>query len=100
MDQIPSNHFVKDDLSLIDIDDPSAELPHQTVFMGYHQNGSPDVIDALQQFYDLIRKFRIDVSRRLVRNNQLRVVDQCASGYISSVHRLPAARMPRFHTLS
>ena len=58
MDQIPSNHFVKDDLSLIDIDNPSAKLAHQTMFMGNHQNCSTDIVDALEQFYDLVGQFR------------------------------------------
>ena len=46
------------------------------MFMGNHQNCSTDIVDALEQFYDLVGQFRVDVAGRLVRNDKLRIVYQ------------------------
>ena len=75
---ILSAHFILCNRTMINRNDSSAEVPHHFVLMRYHQNRRTALIDSLKQFDNFIRKLRIDVASRFVRDNNRRIVYQCA----------------------
>ena len=57
---------------------PAAEFLHDLMLMSYHYNGRSAVVNSLQKLNDIVLERRVKVSRRLVRNDKLRVVHECS----------------------
>ena len=58
--------------------DDLATRPIRNVgFVRHHNDRAPFLIEAREEFHDLIARGRIEISSRLVGQNDFRIVDQC-----------------------
>src|ERR1035437_3564121 len=71
--------LVSDDAPVLECDYALAQSGHHFGVVGRHQNRHAHVVDPEQQLDDLPANERIQVARRLVGDEEARVVHQCAS---------------------
>ena len=69
---------VADDLALVDGDDAVIEFAHQLMLVRHNEHRGAHRVDLTQQVKNLVGELGVDVARRLVRNDDLGIVDQCA----------------------
>ena len=69
---------IEDDFTVGDVDDTSAEVTDQIVLMSNHEYSSTLIVDALEELDYLVGELGVDITRRLVRDDELGVVDECA----------------------
>src|ERR687890_1179775 len=70
--------LVADDPPALDLDDPSAHLVDDVGVVGDHHDCRTGPVDPVQQAHDLDRRVGVEVSRRLVRQQDQRPVDERA----------------------
>ena len=67
---------VGDDPAVVDRDYALTEGFDQLMLVGDHQHGGAALVDLGEKLDDLVAHLRVDIARRLVRDNQSGVVDQ------------------------
>lgn len=68
---------VRHNLARVDLNDALVKMLHQAVLMGHHQHRGAPAVDFAEQVHNLKAQGRVNVARGLVRDDELRIVDQC-----------------------
>src|SRR5512133_1486441 len=69
---------VEHDLAMVELDAPIVSAAHQLQIVCRHQNGGAGRVDLSQKLEDAARGALIEVSGRLVGDQDKRIVDECA----------------------
>ena len=63
-------------LAVFNNNNTSLERTHQIVLVSNHNNSCAGIVNLSQKTYNLVAHFRVNVTRRLVRNNNLRIINK------------------------
>src|SRR3954465_11873411 len=73
---VDAARLVTDDAAALDLDDPAAHLVDDVGVVGDHHDRGAGAVDPVQQTHDLDGRVRVEVSRRLVREQDQRPVHE------------------------
>ena len=75
---VAAGDLVADDAALVELDDAALHVVHHLAVVGDDDDGGAGLVDPVEQLHDPDRGDRVEVSARLVGQQQRRVVDEGA----------------------